>query len=131
MNATGKILHLLCMCFVFVSCVAMADVLPEPSIVKVNNILVYENVANRIFKDAYGNKIKVDVRNVDAVSKDIKDAFIDTKDSKLMNEVVKLYNAIMLDNTSYDIGYKKSEDGKIKIAVDKEKKIITIITIND
>lgn len=130
MNATRKILNLLCMYFILVSCVAMADVVHEPDIITINNqLLVYVQVADKIVKNAEANGLHVERVN--------KKVTIEVKgENDLISRIIKLRNeaeAKELGKTCWVYGECEngSKENELGIYLDKKRGLIKDIMLCD
>lgn len=121
---TKKFLYLLCIYLIYVSYTVRADILTEPNIIKINGIPAYENVLNKVLLDVKNEDIKINesTKNID----------ITIKNTRLMNNIVELYNEAMLDDTNTNtIISKTSKDGRLVVYINKIKGIVTDIIILD
>jgi UDP-glucose 6-dehydrogenase len=124
-------LYFMCVCLLFVSCLAKSDVLREPNIIRINDILVYEDVAEKIFNDARSKNIDMFDANdqkvkLNTITKYTKDVEIIIK-SKLMDEIAKLYNEAISNEDKEAIILARSKGNKILLYVNKKSKIITTL----
>ena len=97
---TKKLLSFLCITFIFISSTINADIMHEPTIIKINDISFYQEAANRIIEDAKGKNILVTYDN---------DKNLTINDSELLDEVIKLYNEAISEKGGKNIIWKESD----------------------
>lgn len=113
--------YFLCIACVFIFCSIKADKVYEPTIVKINDILVYENVANEIIRNT---KAEIDIITKEA-------NVITIKNSELLKEIIKLFNKAISNKDDDNIVCVKSERNKIVMYVKKKEKLIIGIIIDE
>jgi len=128
-----KILHFSCIFFILISSITMADIIDKQEIVRVNDIAMYKNVADKI----------LDNTNSGVTTEKMEDVVIKVTDisisgSELMNVISETYKKVISSNyggsqeTVHVCVDTRLKDGKpvlVHVYVNKKEKLISSLDI--